>query len=167
MKHVGSGCSTSDVAKLLCSDLQQAASGDSQDSDDVANSAAADGALVIDESLAMEGKAEHCLPPNFEFEQWQPMCERLVCYALCMSAEWKLSIMLVNVAVPDLNCVYNHAGAVLEVEEDFIEIDDSSSPLIPVRQLLGSSDAQCSVYEFVQHLLWPDTCAMQDSYHSR
>ena len=58
-----------------------------------------------------------------------------------------------------------HAGAMLKDEELVFEVHDSSSPLIPVRQLSGSSDLHCSVYEFVQHLVWPATCAMQDSYN--
>lgn len=84
MKHGGSGCSTSDEAKLLCSDLQQAASGDLPDSDDVADIAAADGAVDIEVSLAMEGEAEHCLSLKFAFEQRQLMCEGVLCCALCM-----------------------------------------------------------------------------------
>lgn len=56
-----------------------------------------------------------------------------------------------------------------EGEEDVSEVDDSSSPLIVQHQRLGSSNVQCSVYGFLQQLLWPDTYAMQDliSYESR
>ena len=62
-----------------------------------------------------------------------------------------------------------HAGAMFEGEEDVSEVAASSSLLTIEHQRLGSSAVQCSVYGFLQQLLWPDTCAMQDfmSYNSR
>ena len=67
---------------------------------------------------------------------------------------------------PDLNDIDFCAGAMLEHEEDGLEVN-FSSPLTLKHQRWGSSGLHCSVYEFVQHLLWPATCPMQDSYNSR
>ena len=55
---------------------------------------------------------------------------------------------------------FSNADAMPRGEDDVIEVDEMGPPSSAQHWLWGTSDAHCSPYGFLQHLVPADTCAL-------
>ena len=54
---------------------------------------------------------------------------------------------------------FQHADVITEADDDVKDVEENESPTTAQHQLWGSSGEQCSVYNFVEALMWPaDSC---------